>query len=112
MTMERMHQPQPERDLESQLHRETPEEATRLEMMAAIDRTLSDDERNLFYSIGQPGISEEERLARKQTFNELRAGTPDAEEVIEGRSHENVHINIAGTIISVSRDDRGRFSVA
>lgn len=107
-----MTQPQPERDLESQAHRETAEESARKEMMAAIDRTLSADERDLFYSIGQPGLSEDERAVKKQAFNALRAGTPDAEEAIERRRHDDVVINIAGTIISVSRDDRGTFSVS
>lgn len=109
--IERMSQPAPERDLESQKHRETPEEAERAEMLAAIKRTLSNDEQDLFYSIAEPGVAEEVRTSRKEAFNDLRAGTPDAEEVIEGRKHENVSINIAGTVLSVSRDDRGRFSV-
>lgn len=107
-----MSQPAPEHDLESQKHRETPEVAEQKEVLAAIARTLSPDEKALFFSIAEPGISYEERVARKERFNQLRPGTPDTKEVIEGRKHDNVEINIAGTVLLVSRDDRGRFTIA
>lgn len=110
--IERIQQPEPERDLDSQKHRENPEDGERREVLAAIARTLSPEEKALFFSIAEPGISYEESTARKQAFNDLRAGVPDTNEVIEGRRHDNVEINIAGTILSISRDDRGRFSIA
>lgn len=110
--IERMQQPEPERDLESQTHRETSEDGERREVLAAIARTLSAEEKAAFFSIAEPGISYEESTARKQAFNELRAGVPDTDENVEERKHDNVEINIAGTILSVSRDDRGRFSIA
>lgn len=104
--------PQPERDLESQAHRETPEAAERAEVLAALTHTLSDEELQAFNAIGAPGISAEERETRKQAFNALRAGTPDEGEPLADRAHEDVEINLAGTILRVSRDRRGVFSVS
>ncbi len=99
-----------ERDLESQAHRETREEAAQAEMLAAIDRTLSNEDKEAFYALGDPSISAAERAARIERFNERHAGTPDAEEPIEGRA-QTVSINLANTILSVSRDARGKFRV-
>lgn len=111
--MEGMHAaPRPERDLESQAHRETSEAAAHAEMLAALTRTLTGEELQAFNAIGAPGISVEERKARKQAFNALKAGTPDAEESLAERAYEDVEINLAGTILSVSRDRYGVFSVS
>lgn len=110
--MERMPRPTPERELESQAHRETLEEGEREEMKAALERTLSDNERALFDSAFEPGISDDERRNRVQAFNDSKAGTPDEEESITDRIHDSVPMNIGGITVLVSRSARGTFSIA
>lgn len=93
-------------------HAETHEEAVRAEMLAAITRTLSDTEMQAFNAIAEPGISFEERHERMQAFNLLEAGTPDADEPLEGRVHSDVPLNIGGVEMRVSRNIRGKFFVS
>ena len=110
--MEGAFKPVPERDLENQRNRETAEQAEVAEMKAALERTLSKEERLVFDAIVKPGISIDERLHHIDTFNAMRPGTPDEDEPIEGREHDRVPMNFGGTELLVSRSARGVFEIA
>ncbi len=101
-----------ERELESQAHRETLEEGVRAEMLAAIERTVAPEEKDALFAIAEPGLSYEDRESRRVAFNMLEAGTPDEDEPLEGRVHSNVEINMGGTVLKVSRNIHGKFSVS
>lgn len=92
-------------------HAETNEEAVRAEMLAAIQRTLSDEEIQAFNAIAEPGISYEKRQERRTAFNQMEAGTPDEDEPLEGRVHHNVLLNMGAVEMRVSRNIRGKFFV-
>ncbi len=104
--------PQPDRNLESQKHRETPEAGERMEVLEALKRNLTTEEYAAFSDAIAPGITYEERMNRLNAFNVLEAGTTDGIEPIEGAAHDAVSINFAGTEILVSRSARGTFTLA
>ncbi len=114
-----MPKPVPERDLESQAHRETPELAEMREINASLENQLSTEEYDAFMAIVMPGITSEERDARITAFNELQAGIPktdasatEVRETLADREHKEVSINFAGTHLKVSRSKRGAFTVS
>ncbi len=110
--MNRMPQPAPDRNLESQAHRETSELGEIREVVKAIERTLSPQESEAFYAIVDPAISFDERAERIEAFNALNAGTPEEGESIADREHTSVPVNFAGTNLLVSRSQRGTFSIS
>ncbi|MBU1292973.1 hypothetical protein KJ819_02820 [Patescibacteria group bacterium] len=91
---------------------ESAQQAEVRELVAAIHRTLTDEEMATFNSIGDPAISEDERQDRIRAFNSLNAGKADSEETLAERVYTNVPINFSGKELKVSRDMRGRISIA
>ncbi|MBU2103393.1 hypothetical protein KJ848_00975 [Patescibacteria group bacterium] len=91
---------------------ESLEQAQVRELVAAIHRTLTDEEMKVFTSIGDPAISEEERQARISAFNALQAGVADTEENLAERVYTDVPVNFSGKVLKVSRNMRGRISIA
>lgn len=96
---------------ESVPSQESREQADAREIIAAAQRTFSDDDLKLFNAIGEPGIQDSERRTRIDTFNRARAGKADQAESREERVYEKVPVRLGGSLIHVSRDANGVITV-
>ncbi|GEM_PF-6085169 len=90
---------------------ESPEQAESRNIMAAISRTLTDEEMRAFNNIGDPAISEEDRQARIRIFNALKAGQKAEGETLADDVFDNVPVRLSGKIVKVSRSKRGIVSI-
>jgi len=92
--------------------KETPEEARYRESVAALQRTLSSEDFELFRSFWEHGLSQDELAARVAEFNRRKPGTADAEESLDDRVQMGTQFNLpSGARLSVSRSMRGTFSI-
>lgn len=90
---------------------ERPEDAARKEMIAALERTLSDEDFALYQEIigSRTGEGLEEKVA---AFNAQKAGTPDEAESLEERQGSVEITLVGGRTLRIDRSKRGTFTLS
>lgn len=90
---------------------ERPEDAARKEMIAALERTLSDEDFALYQEIigSRTGEGLEEKVA---AFNAQKAGTPDEAESLQERESTTEVRLIGGRTLRIDRSKRGTFTLS